>query len=155
MSKVKMQAGDWIVVSDARKALLLQNEGDEVFPNLKTREVREHEEEPNRVLNSDKPGRVQQSAASFRSAVEPSDRHEEADRNFIAGLTDRLHELVAGGGAKGLFIVAPAHALGLIRKSSSAAVKAAVRAELDRDLTHLPVYEIEKHVLKWTAEAAS
>ncbi|WOJ90128.1 host attachment protein [Methylocapsa polymorpha] len=148
MSKVKIQAGDWIIVSDARKALLLANEGDEVFPNLKTREVREHEEAPNRVLNPDKPGRVQQSAASCRSAVEPSDRHEEADKHFIAGLTERLHELVASGETKGLIIVAPAHALGLIRKSSSATVRSAVRAEVDRDLTHLPVYEIEKHLLK-------
>lgn len=148
MSNVKMRAGDWIIVSDARKALLLENEGDEVFPNLKTREVREHEEASNRALGSDEPGRVHQSAASFRSSVEPSDRHEEAERNFILALTERLHELVSSGGAKGLIIVAPAHALGLIRKSSSAAVKAAVRAELDRDLTHLPVYEIEKHLQK-------
>ncbi|WP_026608396.1 host attachment protein [Methylocapsa acidiphila] len=155
MSKVKMHAGDWIIVSDARKALLLENEGDEMFPNLKTREVREHEEEPNRVLNADKPGRVQQSAASFRSAVEPSDRHEEADKNFINALAQRLHELVSSGQTKGLFIVAPAHALGLIRKSSSPAVRSAVRAELDRDLIHLPVYEIEKHLLKWGAEQAS
>jgi protein required for attachment to host cells len=148
MSKLKMHAGDWIIVSDARKALLLENEGDELFPNLKTREVREHEEAPNRVLNPDKPGRVHQSAASFRSSVEPSDRHEEADRNFVAGLTERLHELVASGTTKGLIIVAPAHTLGLIRKSSSPAVRSAVRAEVDRDLTHLPVYEIEKHLQK-------
>lgn len=148
MSKVKMQAGDWIIVSDARKALLLENEGDELFPNLKTREVREHEEAPNRALNPDAPGRVYQSVGSSRSSVEPSDRHEEADKNFVVSLTERLHELVTSGAAKGLVIVAPAHTLGLIRKSSSAAVRSAVRAEVDRDLTHLPVYEIEKHLLK-------
>ncbi len=148
MTKTKIGAGDWIIVSDGRKALLLENEGDEVFPNLKTREVREHEDAPNRDLNSDKPGRVRQSAASFHSSVEQTDRHQEEEEKFIVGLTTRLNELVSNGTTKHLIVVAPARVLGLIRKNCSAPVKSAIHAEFGHDLTHLPVYEIEQHLVK-------
>ena len=42
MTKMKIDTGDWIVVCDGRKALILANLGDRMFPNLHTREVREH-----------------------------------------------------------------------------------------------------------------
>ena len=41
MTKMKIGTGDWIVVCDGRKALILENLGDRMFPNLHTREVRE------------------------------------------------------------------------------------------------------------------
>jgi protein required for attachment to host cells len=155
MSHLKIRAGDWVIVADGRKALLLENEGDDVFPNLKTREVREHEDAPNRLLNADRPGRVYQSASTARSAVEQTDRHEEEERLFLASLMERVEQLIGADGAKGLIVVAPAHVLGLIRKTYSAPLKSALRAEVDRDLTHLPVYEIEEHLLKWAKEAAA
>ena len=42
MTKMKIGKGDWIVVCDGRKALILENLGDRVFPNLHTKEVHEH-----------------------------------------------------------------------------------------------------------------
>ena len=42
MKKLKMKTGDWIVVCDGRKALILENVGDHAFPILHTKEVREH-----------------------------------------------------------------------------------------------------------------
>jgi protein required for attachment to host cells len=38
--------------------------------------------------------------------------------------------------------------LGVIRKIATPAVKAATRGEIGHDLTHLPVYEIEKRVIE-------
>ncbi|WP_036257457.1 host attachment protein [Methylocapsa aurea] len=149
MPHLRIRTGDWVIVVDGRKALLLENEGDDEILNLKTREVREHADAPNRLLNSDKPGRVHESATSSRSSVEQTDRHEDEERAFIAGVAARLEEAIAAGGVKGFIIVAPAHVLGLIRKGYSASVKAAIRAEIERDLTHLPVYEIEQRLLKW------
>ena len=40
MTKRKIEKGGWVVVCDGRKAMILENTGDEVFPNLKTKEVR-------------------------------------------------------------------------------------------------------------------
>lgn len=39
MKKLKMKTGDWIVVCDGRKALILENVGDHAFPILHTKEV--------------------------------------------------------------------------------------------------------------------
>ena len=39
MTKMKINTGDWIVVCDGGKALILENLGDRMFPNLHTREV--------------------------------------------------------------------------------------------------------------------
>jgi protein required for attachment to host cells len=149
MPKLSMRAGDFVVVSDGRKALILENAGDETFPNLKTREVHEHEDAPNRMLNSDKPGRAYAAAGStIRSSVEQTDRHEEEEHGFVAGVMHRVHEFVSTGATSGVVIVAPPRVLGLIRKISTPAVKAAIRAEVGHDLTHLPVHEIEKRLVE-------
>jgi protein required for attachment to host cells len=57
MSKMKIGTGDWIVVCDGRKALILENVGDRLFPNC-TREVREHPDPSTSAQGSDAPGRV-------------------------------------------------------------------------------------------------
>jgi protein required for attachment to host cells len=36
MAKLKIRHGDWVIVCDGKKALVLENEGDEKFLNLKT-----------------------------------------------------------------------------------------------------------------------
>jgi protein required for attachment to host cells len=40
MDQMRIDKGDWLVVCDGRKALILENRGDEMFPNLHTREAR-------------------------------------------------------------------------------------------------------------------
>lgn len=148
MPKLSIRAGDFVVVSDGRKALILENAGDETYPNLKTREVHQHSDAPNRDLLSDKPGRAYHAAGSpIRSSVEQTDRHAEEEQNFVSGVMTRVHELVRDHETNGLVIVAPPQVLGLIRKIATPAVKAATRAEIGHDLTNLPVYEIEKHLI--------
>ena len=58
MTKIKIGTGDWIVVCDGRKALILENLGDRVFPNLHTREVYEQPDPSTHAQGSDAPGRV-------------------------------------------------------------------------------------------------
>ena len=41
MAILKIRSGDWVVVCDGAKALILENAGDGMHPNLKTREVHE------------------------------------------------------------------------------------------------------------------
>jgi protein required for attachment to host cells len=147
MPKSKIYTGDWVIVADGRKAMFFANEGDEFYANLKTREVHEHEDSPSRDLGSDRPGRVHESATARRSAIEPQDLHEAAEETFLVTITERLDRLMEEGGPHGFIIVAPPRALGVLRKHYSDRLRANLRAEIDRDLTHLPVYEIEKHIL--------
>ncbi len=44
MVGIKIKSGEWVVVCDGRKALILENEGDAKFPNLRTRETHEHDD---------------------------------------------------------------------------------------------------------------
>jgi protein required for attachment to host cells len=53
---------------------------------------------------------------------------------------------VNAGQAKSLILVAPPRALGVLRQTYSHNLRAAVRAEIDKDLVRLPVHEIEEHL---------
>ena len=146
MNSLKIKSGDWVVVCDGGKALILQNAGDEVFPNLQTKECHEHANEKTSELGSDKPGRVQESATTGRSSVAQTDWHDQNEREFLTALAKRLDEAVSGGETSELIIVAAPRALGMLRESYSPAVRKAVKEEIAKDYIHLPVYEIEKHL---------
>ena len=55
MSNVKIGAGDWVIVCDGAKALVLENVGDAKFPNLKTREVFEEKHPATHDLGASAP----------------------------------------------------------------------------------------------------
>jgi protein required for attachment to host cells len=144
--KIRIHAGTFVVVCDGAKALVLENVGDEVFPNLATREVLAQDNPPTREQGTDRPGKVQSAAYSGRSAVETTDWHDEAEKRFLADLAARLHEAVLAGRMKKIVLAAPPRALGVLRHALSKNAAAAVIAEIDKDYVALPVGEIEKRV---------
>jgi protein required for attachment to host cells len=146
MSKVKISQGDWVVVCDGAKALVLENVGDDVFPNLKTREVHDKPNGSARQQGRDEPGRVFQSVGGARSAVEQTDKHDQSEHEFLDKLAARLDAAVQAGEAKSLVIVAPPRALGVIRNAYTQNLRAAVSAEIDKDLVKLPLHKIEEHL---------
>jgi protein required for attachment to host cells len=145
MPKLKIARGDWILVCDGAKALVLENVGDEKFPNLQTREVYQQEEFAVQET-ADAPSRVFKSASGQRSAVETLDKHEQSEGAFFKNLMDRLDAAALAGKFKSLIVVAPPRALGLLRQAYSKHVEQAVRGEIDKDLVGLPVHEIEKRL---------
>ena len=147
MTKIKIGTGDWIVVCDGRKALILENLGDRVFPNLHTREVREQPDLSTHAQGSDAPGRVHQSTGGARSAIEQTDWHDESERSFLKTLADRLDVAVTTGETSAVTMVASPRALGMIRSDYSAAVRKALHGEVAKDLVKMPVHEIEKQLL--------
>ena len=146
MVSVKICAGDWVVVCDGAKALILENVGDATFPNLKTREVHEQTDAKTRDIGTDAPGRSHNSVGSARSAMEQTDFHDQTEQRFLSDLAKRLDAAVLGGETKALILVAPPRALGVLRQAASAHVRGAIRAEVDKDYVKLPVHEIEKHL---------
>lgn len=147
MNKIRIDKGDWLVVCDGRKALILENLGDHMFPNLHTREVHEQSNPSTSAQGSDAPGRMQPAAGGARSSVEQTDWHDEAERAFLRGLAGRLDAAVNSGETKALTMVASPRALGMIRADYSDAVRKALQGEVGKDLVKLPVYEIEKQLL--------
>lgn len=146
MSKVKIQQGDWVVVCDGAKALVLQNVGDAKFPNLKTLEVHEQPDPMTHEIGTDAPGRAFASVGTARSAVEQADWHEQTEQTFLQKLVAQLDKALKAGKTKSLIVVAPPRALGILRQAYSTQVRQALRAEIDKDFVKMPVDQIEKHL---------
>lgn len=146
MTKVKIRQGDWVVVCDGRKALILQNAGDEMFPNLQTKEVYEQNNPITSAQGSDAPGRAFGSVGRMRSAVEQTDWHDEQEKAFLVDLVGRLDAALGAGEARRIVMIAPPRALGILRPAYSTRLKQAIALEIDKDFVRLPVYEIEKHL---------
>lgn len=146
MSKLRIRQGEWVVVCDGKKALVLENIGDEKFPNLRTKEVYQHPDPLTHELGTDEPGRSFQSVGAARSAMEQTDWHRQEEERFLAKLAARLDAAVQAGETKSLVIAAPPRALGVLRQAYTQGLRSALRAEIDKDLVKMPVHEIEKHL---------
>ncbi len=146
MSKLKIHQSEWVVVCDGAKALILENTGDEVFPNLRAKEVYKQEDSPTHEQGTDAPGRSFQSSGTARSAMEQTDWHDQAERHFLEKLVARLDAAIRHGETKSLVIAAPPRALGILRPIYTLGVRRALRAEIDKDLVKFPIHEIEKHI---------
>ena len=58
MKQAGPRSGEWVIVCDGRKALILENAGDDKFINLRSKEVHEHADPPTREQGTDTPGRA-------------------------------------------------------------------------------------------------
>jgi protein required for attachment to host cells len=143
---LKLRQGTWVVVCDGRKSIVLENVGDEAYPDLRTKSALEAEAAPTSALGADRPGRVHQRFGEARSAVEQTDWHDRDEEEFLRALADRLDKAVQAKDVAHLVIVAPPRALGMLRKAYSPHVREALVAEIDKDLASHPVPDIEQHL---------
>ena len=89
-------------------------------------------------------GRLFASRGGPRSAVEATDWHEVEKEHFARQIAQRINTAAENGAMKEIIIIAPPRVLGEIRKELSSKAQGKVKGELDRDLTHHPLPEIEK-----------
>jgi len=146
MHNLRIHNGDWVVVCDGSKALILENAGDAVSLNLKTKEVHHQADPRTHELGTDAPGRSVNSIDGRRSAMEQTDYHDQAEQRFLIDLSKRLDAAVTAGETKSMILVAPPRALGVMRAACTPNLHHAVRAEIDKDYVKMPVHEIEKHL---------
>ena len=145
---MKIDHGTWVVVCDGAKALVLENAGSRKTPNLKTREVYEHDNPKTHEIGTDRPGRTTSSLGNGRSAMEQADWHDQAEQRFLAKLAERLDKAVLGGETPSLIVVAPPRAIGVLRKEFTSHVRQAIRAEVEKDFVKMPVDEITRHLIQ-------
>jgi len=143
---VKISTGDWVVVCDGAKALVLENTGDAQDLNLKTREVYEQKHKATHEQGTDAPGRAVNSVGQARSAMEQTDWHDRSEKAFLEELAKKLDRELSAGLFKSVVVCAPPRALGVLRQAYTPALKQAVRAEVDKDFVKVPVHEIEKRL---------
>jgi len=151
MNKINIPHDAIVFVGDGRKALFLRNAGDEKYPNLKTEQVFVDHNPPTHDQGTDRPGRVFPGAGGGnggrRGAVEATDWHELEEQRFARMVAEALEKLVRERKVKAVVIVAPPRTLAELRHAFHDDVKARIIAEIDKDFTKHPVYEIEKHLV--------
>lgn len=151
MSELKIPHDALVFVGDGRKALFLRNAGDEKFPNLRTETVFEQDNPLTHEQGSDRPGRTTELAlGGGRSAVEQTDWHDIEEHRFVRKVAAAMERMLRANGTKALVVVAPPRTLADLRDAFHPDVKACVIAEINKDLTKHPVFEIEKHLLSET-----
>lgn len=113
---IKIPHGGYVLVGDGRRALVLRNEGHALHVSLKVQHLFEAPPNPpTREQGTDRPPRVQQ--GERRSAIAQTDWHEIAEHRF-------------------------AEEVAALRHALSDRLKRVVIAEIDKDLTKLPIEEI-------------
>ena len=147
MSELKLETGEWVVVCDGAKAIILENAGTRTAPSLKTREVFQQPDLKTSEIGTDQPGRAFSSVGTARSAMDETDRHEQNEQRFLTELVGRLDRAVSEGQAKSFTVVAAPRALGMLRQAYSTQVRQALHTEIGKDLVKMPVPEIEKHLV--------
>lgn len=134
-----------VLVSDGRKALFLKNRGDDLYPNLQVERVLEAPDNlPTRLQGTDKQGQTW--AMGQRSAIEQADWHDLAERKFAGEVAQAINEVCFSGEVKHIVVAAPPRTLAELRHRFTDAVKQRILAEVNKDLTKHPVYEIEQHL---------
>ena len=148
MTKLIIPHDGFVFVGDGRKALFLRNDGDDKFPHLKTERVFvDRNNPPTREHGTDQPGRTFSGIDGRRGALEQADWHELEERHFAREVAAALVKVVRERKVKALVVAAPPRTLSELRQAFHADVKTRIVAEIDKDLTKLPVYEIERHLV--------
>jgi protein required for attachment to host cells len=142
-----VEHGTLVVVADGGGAIVYRNAGHEGAARLEIVESHDaHHASFARGDGSDKPGRYTTPEAG-RTAIAGHDYHEQTERAFAARLAARLDELVGAPvhdqPQPRIVLFASPRFLGTIRSDYSARLKAALRAEVGKDLREAPSKRIE------------
>jgi protein required for attachment to host cells len=147
----------YVLVADGTKMLFFRNEGDADYPKLEVELQREEEDpkdsdqgrsEPGRTFSSNRgdprTGGYGSTVGAARSAYSETDFHQLQKDNFAHEAADMLKKKALANEYEKLIIVAPPATLGELRKHYHKEVEARIAGEVAKDLTNMPVTEIEK-----------
>lgn len=139
----------WIVIVDGGRGHIVRRredaQGFEIVAHFKSPEAHL----PSRALGSDRPGRVRESSSANAAhhAVEPrEDPHQALKAAFIDKVAEHLNRAEGSGAFDQLVLIAPPRRLGELRDHLGARTAAKVAASFGKDLTKLPLAELEQHL---------
>ena len=133
----------WIVLADTQSVRIAVNDGPSkgVYghsaPGLKAPQV---------TSLSDAPGMTNAAVGPNRGGIADPDLKGQAAHAFATDITQYLEASLAKGDFQRLILIAPAAMLGMLRKAMTPALKNALLGDIPKDLTHLPLDELPKHL---------
>jgi protein required for attachment to host cells len=142
-ARMQVPHNGFVMVADGEKMLFFRNEGDADFPKLVVERKRVQDNPPDHEQKTDAPGR-RHAQGPGRSAYEETDFHQLEKERFAADAAEMLKRWALRNDFDSLVIAAPPKTLGELRKHYHKEVERRLTGEIDKDLTNLPVEEIEK-----------
>lgn len=136
--------GVWIAVCDGTKGLILENLGGASDIRLEVHDMMSHHSLPTHLQGSSAPGRTFASDGR-RAAVEQTDFHRQDEDSFLVNFSMALERRLVEREPQGLVLVAPPHALSVLRAALGDTARRLLRGELARDYAGLPVDKIEEN----------
>ena len=130
-----MNTGTIVMVLDGAKLLLLRNAGSRINPDLKVVSQEEKQVLASREVASDSPGKTHSSLGQRRSSFEETDWHSQAEDSFVRHGTEVVEAALFAVPGSALVVIAPARALGELRKHYGPETKSRLITEIDKDLT--------------------
>ena len=137
-----------IMAVDGARMSLFRNKGSVREPQLELLVEEEHKSPSTAELGDDKPGRSFQSIGNARGAYETTDLHQQAEDEFALEMAELLVFHMHDDERRAV-LIAPPHALGLMRKHLPKDIRERLIAEIDKDYAGRTTSEVtellEKH----------
>ncbi len=138
-----MKTGTWVLLADGEKALFLRNDGDEQDFDLNVVRHEEQDNPPDREQSANRPGRMPDTGAQQRSAMDDTDWHELAKERFADDLADILYRCAHRGDFEHIVLTASPRVLGELREKMHKEVAERVIMEIPKTFTNHPLDKVE------------
>ncbi|MEC7298773.1 MAG: host attachment family protein [Pseudomonadota bacterium] len=136
----------WVLIADGEKALFLRNLTDAENPHLEIVSKEEQENPKDIDQSANRPGRMPDTGAGQRSALDDTDWHELAKERFADEMADLLYKQAHKGRFEKIVLVAPPKTLGELRQKIHKEVADKVIGEVPKTLTNHPMDQIESQL---------
>ena len=141
----------WYVIADGGRARIVQKrdpqgdrqEASDTLQEMVSADIHRATHD----LGAERPGRVRESAASVRHAMQPrQDLHRAEKQNFAHEVAAWLNAANTQDAFDALVLVAPAHALADLRQALDEPTQRKITAQLQKDLTKVPNAGLAAHL---------
>lgn len=142
-----LKTGDWVVVCDAGKYVVYENQGDTDRLDLRVVSFDEHDNPSTQEQGTDRPGRYPSPGAQS-SAVSETDWHDQEEKRFIGALAGQMDGWAAAEPTRNFVLIADPRSMGTMRKVLKAETLARTVHTATGDHVHRPVEAIEALINK-------
>ena len=137
-----LRNGDWVVVCDAGKYVVYENQGDTDRLDLRTISFDDHTNPPTHGQGTDKPGRLP-GPGGQSSAVGDTDWHEQEEKRFIGALAAQMDGWAAAEPDRRFVLAADPRSMGTLRQALNEHTLSRIAHSITGDHVHRPVSAIE------------
>lgn len=140
---MRIQKNTLVLVADGQHATFFRNTATGEAVNLETLHTMGLFNEADRNLSADRPGHASVGMSERRTSYEQRDLHQANETNFLKGVSGLVDGMMKEHNLTQLLLVAEPTALGVLRKTLSPQVLAAVVEEVGKDYTKTAIPELE------------